>query len=300
MKNSLLTLFLTLSLTAQAKLAVVATLPDFGDLAQRIGGDAVTVTTLVKSGEDPHFIVPKPSYIRALNRADLLIEGGADLESGWLPPLVANARNAKIMPGNPGRLALVGAVEILDIPTGPLDRSAGDVHPKGNPHFWLDPANGKRIAAAIATALSQLDPAGADGFKQRLAAFDAELDSKSAAWTQALQPFAGTKVVTYHKSFDYLLRHFGFVLAGTIEPKPGIEPSAAHIADLTARIKAQGVKLILTEAYRPRKTAEQLATAAGAKLVVLPDKSGEAPATGYLQLFDTQVAEITKALKPSR
>jgi len=299
MKNSLLTLFLTLSLTAQAKLAVVATLPDFGDLAQRIGGDAVTVTTLVKSGEDPHFIVPKPSYIRALNRADLLIEGGADLESGWLPPLVANARNAKIMPGNPGRLALVGAVEILDIPTGPLDRSAGDVHPKGNPHFWLDPANGKRIAAAIATALSQLDPAGADGFKQRLAAFDAELDSKSAAWTQALQPFAGTKVVTYHKSFDYLLRHFGFVLAGTIEPKPGIEPSAAHIADLTARIKAQGVKLILTEAYRPRKTAEQLATAAGAKLVVLPDKSGEAPATGYLQLFDTQVAEITKALKPS-
>ena len=299
MKNSLLTLFLTLSLTAQAKLAVVATLPDFGDLAQRIGGDAVTVTTLVKSGEDPHFIVPKPSYIRALNRADLLIEGGADLESGWLPPLVANARNAKIMPGNPGRLALVGAVEILDIPTGPLDRSAGDVHPKGNPHFWLDPANGKRIAAAIATALSQLDPAGADGFKQRLAAFDAELDSKSAAWTQALQPFAGTKVVTYHKSFDYLLRHFGFVLAGTIEPKPGIEPSAAHIADLTARIKAQGVKLILTEAYRPRKTAEQLASAAGAKLVVLPDKSGEAPATGYLQLFDTQVAEITKALKPS-
>jgi zinc/manganese transport system substrate-binding protein len=301
MKNSLrlILALLAAALTADAKLTVVATLPDFGDLAQRIGGDAVTVTSLVKSGEDPHFIVPKPSYIRTLNKADLLIEGGADLESGWLPPLVAGARNAKIMPGSPGRLSLANCVELIEVTSGPVDRSAGDVHPKGNPHFWLAPANGKRIAAALAATFTQLAPADADGFKQRLAAFTAELDAKSAAWTEALQPFAGTKVVTYHKSFDYLLRHFGFTLAGTIEPKPGIEPSAAHIASLTASMKALGVKLIITEAYSPRKTAEQLAAVTGARLVVLPDKSGEAPASDYLRLFETQVNELTKALKPA-
>lgn len=296
MKKFLLALLLGLSASAPAKLTVVATLPDFGDLAQRIGGDEVTVTCLVKSGEDPHFIVPKPSYIRTLNRADLLIEGGADLESGWLPPLLASARNAKLAPGSPGRLALAGSVEIIEPPTGPVDRSAGDVHPHGNPHFWLLPANSQRTAAAIAAALSQLDPAHAADFQQRRAAFDQEFAAKSAAWAKALQPFAGTKVVTYHKSFDYLLKAFGFELAGTIEPKPGIEPSAAHLTELTARMKAQGVKLILSEPYRPRKPAEGLAAATGAKLVILPDKCGETPATGCLDLFDTQVAALVKAL----
>jgi zinc/manganese transport system substrate-binding protein len=296
-----LTLAITLlaATAAPAKLTVVATLPDFGSIAQRIGGDAVTVTTLVRSGEDPHFVVPKPSFIRTLNKADLLVEGGADLESGWLPPLVEGARNSKILPGAPGRVSLAGSVEVIEVPTGPVDRSAGDVHPRGNPHFWLDPANGKRIAAALAAAFSRLDPAGADGFKQRLAAFDAELDAKAAAWNKDLQPYAGTKVVTYHKTFDYLLRRFGFDLVGTIEPKPGIEPSAAHITALTASMKAQGVKLILCEPYRPRKSAEQLAAATGAKLVVLPDKCGEAPAGDYLSLFDTQVAALLKAFQPS-
>ena len=295
----LLVFLLATSLPSDAKLAVVATLPDFGDLAQRIGGDAVTVTTLVRSSEDPHFVIPKPSYIRALNRADLLIEGGADLEQGWLSPLVEGARNARIMPGNPGRLALANEVEVIEIPTAPVNRAAGDVHPKGNPHFWLDPANSKRMAAAIAAALTRLAPADAEGFKQRLAAFNSELEVKSAAWTKAMRPFAGTKVVTYHRSFDYLLRHFGLDLAGTIEPKPGIEPSAAQTADLLARMKSASVRLVIVEAYRPRKTAEQLAAATGAKLVILPDKCGDSSAATHLKLFEAQVAELTKALKPA-
>jgi zinc/manganese transport system substrate-binding protein len=288
------------ALPAQAKLEVVATLPDFADIARRIGGDAVNVTCLARPSEDAHFVVPKPSFVRTLNKADLLIEGGADLETGWLPPLVAQARNAKIAPGGPGNLSLAGSVEILDVPTAPLDRSAGDVHPRGNPHFWLDPANGKRIAAAIAAAFAKADPASAAGFQQRLDGFDAEVDRCLAACADKLKPFAGTKVITYHRSFDYLLRRFGFELDGTIEPKPGIEPSPTHIRDLTARMKADGVKLIIIEPFRPRKTAEQLAAATGAKLVVLPDKSGTDDKTAsYAQLFEQQAAILSRALAPA-
>jgi ABC-type Zn uptake system ZnuABC Zn-binding protein ZnuA len=281
-----------------AKLNVVATLPDYGSIAEAVGGDKVQVTSLVRGTEDPHFVDARPSLVRSLNKADLLVEGGADLEVGWLPTLVSGARNARILADAPGHVLLSRGIRMRDVPTGPVDRSMGDVHPAGNPHFNLDPANGRDMAASIVAALSRLDPANASAYQSNARQFTERLGVKLAEWTNSLAPYRGTKVVTYHKSFDYLLERFGFELVGTIEPKPGIEPSPTHINALIPRMKAAGVKLILSEPNRPRKTPAQLAEATGAKVVLLPGLVGGVPeATNYIALFDYDVRQLLDALK---
>ncbi len=305
MKNFLPILGLAASLCSaaplQAKLNVVATLPDYGAIAEAIGGDKVKVTSLAKGTEDPHFVDARPSFIRVLNQADVLIEGGAELEIGWLPPLVNSARNAKILSDAPGHVVLSRNIRLLDVPSGPVDRSMGDVHPAGNPHYNLDPANGKIIAAAVAEAFGKLDSANAAVYQANLKKFDERLDAKLAEWTKAMEPFRGTKVVTYHKSFDYFLERFGLVLAGTIEPKPGIEPSPTHINALIPRAKEEGVKLVLVEPNRPRKTPTYVAENTGAKLVLAPGLVGGAEkVTDYFSLFDYDVARIVEALKQSK
>src|SRR5882762_8066574 len=185
------------NMPAQARLNVVATIPDFGDIAQQIGGDKVKVTSIARGTEDQHFVDARPSYIRVLNQADVLIEGGAELEVGWLPPLVNGARNNKILSDAPGHVILSRSIRLLEVPTGPVDRSMGDVHPFGNPHFSLDPANGKVIAGRIAETLGQLDPANAAYYGDRLKKFDDRLDKKLAEWTKMMEPYRGSKVVTY-------------------------------------------------------------------------------------------------------
>src|SRR5229473_8537801 len=190
---------------AEAKLNVVATVPDFGAIAEEVGGDRVKVTSIAKGTEDPHFVDAKPSFIRVLNQADVLIEGGAELEIGWLPPLVNGARNGKILSDAPGHVILSRFIRLLEVPTGPVDRSMGDVHPLGNPHYWFDPGNGKIIAGALAETFSRLDPASAAYFQANLRKFNQRLDKKIAEWIKLLAPYRGTKVATYHKSFDYFL-----------------------------------------------------------------------------------------------
>ena len=303
MKNlfSILTLAAALfaARSAHAKLNVVATLPDYGAIAEAVGGDKVKVTSIARGTEDPHFVDARPSFIRVLNQADVLIEGGAELEIGWLPPLVNNARNAKILGDAPGHVILSRGLRLLDVPSGPVDRSMGDVHPAGNPHFNLDPANGHAIAAAIAQAFATLDPANKSAYAANLTKFNERLDAKLAEWAKAMEPFRGTKVITYHKSFDYLLERFGLVLAGTIEPKPGVEPSPTHINALIPRAKADGVKLVIIEPNRPRKTPGYVANSTGAKLLVLPELvGGHEKVKDYIDLFDYNVAQIVAALKP--
>lgn len=290
-----------LPLAADAALNVVTTLPDYAAIAQEIGGDRIKVTSLAKGTEDPHFVDAKPSFIRLLNQADALIEGGAELELGWLPPLVNNARNARILGDAPGHIIAARGIRLLDQPTGPVDRSQGDVHPAGNPHFNLDPANGKIIAATLADALTRLDSGGTGLFQSNLQRFNERLDAKLAEWTRALAPFRGTKVITYHKSFDYLLERFDFELVGTIEPKPGLEPSPTHINALIPRAREAGVKLILVEPNRGRRTPQRVADAIGARLVMLPILvHGAEPATNYVALFDHVVRQLTQALKESK
>jgi zinc/manganese transport system substrate-binding protein len=292
---------LAFSLVAQAALNVVATLPDFGAIAQEIGGDKIKVTSIAKGTEDPHFVDAKPSYIRVLNQADVLLEGGAEMEIGWLPPLLNNARNSKIVGDAPGHVVLSRGIRLLELPTGPVDRSMGDTHPLGNPHYWLDPLNGKIIASTIAEALGKIDPANAPFYQANLKSFHDRIDQKMPEWTKAMEPYRGTKVVTYHKSLTYLLDRFGLELAGTIEPRPGIEPSPSYINGLMPRLKAAGAKVVLVEPFRARKTPAYVAQAIGVKLVLIPAAvNGHEKVKDYVSLFDYDVAQIVAALKETK
>jgi ABC-type Zn uptake system ZnuABC Zn-binding protein ZnuA len=288
------------SLPARARLDVVATVPDFGAIAEEIGGDKIKVTSICRGTEDPHFVDARPSFIRVLNQADLLLEGGIELEIGWLPTLVNNARNRKILRDGSGDVLMFQEIRLLEVPTAPVDRSMGDVHPFGNPHFWLDPANGKIMAAHIARVLGRLDSRNAAFYQANLEKFNQRLDAKLAEWTKQMEPFRGTRIVTYHKSFEYFAERFGLVIAGEIEPKPGIEPTPSHINELIPRMKDSGVRLVVIEPFRPRKTPEYVAGATGAKLVLVPVMvGGNEKIKSCFDLFDYMVAEFTSALKPA-
>ena len=300
-KFTLAVLLAIVTATAHARLNVVATLPDFGAIAEAIGGDKVKVTSIARGTEDPHFVDARPSFVRVLNQADVLIEGGAELEIGWLPPLVNGARNGKILSDAPGHVILSRGIRLLEVPTGPVDRSMGDVHPLGNPHYSLDPANGKMMANILAETFGRLDAANAAYFQGNLQRFNERLDKKIAEWTKLMEPYRGTKVVTYHKSFTYFLERFGLELAGTIEPKPGIEPSPSYLNALIPRLKAAGAKLVLIEPFRPRKTPEYVAQAVGAKLLLVPDAvNGNEKVKDYFSLFDYDVDQIAAALKEAK
>jgi zinc/manganese transport system substrate-binding protein len=284
-----------------ARLNLVATLPDFGAIVQEVGGDRIKVTTICRGTEDAHFVDARPSFIRALNNADALLEGGAELEIGWLPPLVNNARNRKILPGEPGDVLMSQGIRLLEVPTTAVDRSKGDVHPLGNPHYWLDPLNGKLMAGHLAQALSLLDPGSAGLYLSNSLKFSARLDAKLADWSKQMEPFRGTRIVTYHKSFEYFAERFGLEIVGQIEPKPGLEPTAGHLADLIPRMKRAGVKLIVIEPFRPRKTPDYLARATGARVVLLPVMTGgHEKIKDYFDLFEYDVGQITSALKASQ
>ena len=282
---------------AHAKLNVVATTSDLGAIAREIGKDKVEVTSLAKPTEDPHFVDAKPSFIVKLNKADMLIDGGLHLEIGWLPNLVVGARNKKILAGGNGYLVASAGVPIIEVPTT-ADRAMGDVHPMGNPHFMLDPINGKIVAAHICDRLCQIDAANCNYYKDNLKDFTKRLDQKFSEWQKALEPFRGTKIVTYHKTFPYFANRFNLNVVGSLEPKPGIPPSPTHINSLIPMMKNGGVKLILIEPFRERKTPEFAASQTGAKIVIFPIMvGGQKETDDYLSLFDYTINQIVSALK---
>src|SRR5437762_3229374 len=212
-----------ISAQSTAQLRVVATTPDFASVAREIGGDRVNVVALAKPTEDAHFVDAKPSFIVTLNRADALIEGGAELELGWLPPLLENSRNSKIAAGAPGRIVASEGIRLLEIPTS-FDRSKGDIHSLGNPHFMIDPVNVKTVARNIATHLASIDPKSAAVYNSNLAKFDSKLDARQAEWQKQLAPYRGARIVSYHRDFVYLAQRFGLNVVDELEPKPGIAP----------------------------------------------------------------------------
>ena len=284
----------------RASLRVVATTPDLASLAMAIGGDAVEVKALAKATEDPHFVDAKPSHIVTLNKADVLIEGGADLEIGWLPPLLESARNAKLAVGAPGRIVASQGIRMLEVPLR-NDRSAGDVHAKGNPHFLIDPVNVKVIAANIADHFAQVDPKSAALYQANLAKFNATLDQKFAAWQKQLAPFNGAKIVTYHRDFVYLAQRFDLVIVETLEAKPGIAPSPAHIADVIGTMKASNAKVILVQPFQNRKTAETVARQVGATVIDMSLEPGAIKGTdNYFTLMDYLVNTLAAALQGAK
>jgi ABC-type Zn uptake system ZnuABC Zn-binding protein ZnuA len=299
-----LSLFLALSLAlcgsafAQQKLNVVTTTADLASITQEVGGDRVDVNSIAKGYQDPHFVEPKPSFLLLLRKADLLEVVGLDLEVGWLPPLLDQSRNTKIRPGGAGYLDVSSGVEILDRPTGNVNRSMGDVHAMGNPHYWIDPANAVRIAIQISKKLSALRPNDAPYFAARLETFKKRMNEANKKWTAMLAPYRGAKIVTYHNSWPNFTRRYGLNVVGFVEPKPGVPPSPSHTFELINLIKAQKVKAILVEPYFDLKTPKSIAERTGANLLVMYPSVGARPELDdYFKLFDRNITELVKALR---
>jgi zinc/manganese transport system substrate-binding protein len=288
-----------LSGAAQArKLNVITSTTDMAALAQEVGGDHINIESIAKGYQDPHFVEAKPSFLLKLRQADLLITVGLQLEIGWLPPLITQSGNSHIQMGAGGYLDASQFAEILEIPTGPVTRAMGDVHPLGNPHYWLDPGNGRRVARGIAAKLGELDPPDAAYFQQRFQDFDKRLSAAEQKWDAELAPYHGRKVVTYHNSFTNFAKHFHLEVIGYVEPRPGIPPTPSHTLDLIGLMKRENCKLVLVEPYFDLKTPNSIGSATAAKvLVYLPSVGGEKQVTNYFELFDYDIALLKKGFE---
>jgi zinc/manganese transport system substrate-binding protein len=281
-----------------AGLHVVTTVPGLAALAQEVGGDRVQAESLAKGVADPHFVDANPMLAVKLRNADLLVDVGLELEIGWLPPLVTQSRNAEIQPGGKRRLTAASAIQVLDVPTGPVDRSMGDLHPGGNPHFLNDPRRGLKVAAAIAAKLAELDPAGAAKYQANLAAFQKKADAAITGWNAQLAPLKGRKIFSQHRTLTYFLDWSGLVSAGEMEPRPGVPPPPSHLAELVVQAREQNVKEIVVENYYDTKSADAVARHSGAKLVLIPgDVGGEQAASTYLDYVGLMVNRIVGGLK---
>ena len=298
MKKILLILSVLLcAFSAQAKINVVATLPDFGSIAREIGGENVNVTVLAKPTEDPHFVDARPSFVVALRSADVLIDGGAELELGWLPPLLQNARNAKLDVGKPGRVQASQGIRLMNVPTN-VTRAAGDVHALGNPHFAVDPIIAKAIAQHIAQSFAAVDPPNASTYDANYKKFEAAINAKLQQWGATLLPFKGQHVAAYHDSWPYFGHRFGLEIDIFLEPKPGIPPSPSHLAEVITQMKAQKIKAIIVEPYHDRKIAERVASATRAQVVDFAQYPGALPNTdSYIKLIDALISRLAAALK---
>jgi len=287
---------------ASAKnLKVITTLTDLASLTQEVGGDKVDVEALAKGYQDPHFVDPKPSFLLKLRHADLLISVGLELEIGWLPPLIAQSGNANIQPAAPGFLDASQFAEILEIPQGAVTRAEGDVHPLGNPHYWLNPDNGRRIAKGIANKLAELDPADRVYFQQREQDFEKRLAEADKKWQTQMAPYRGRKIVTYHRSWPNFAKHFGLDVIGYIEPRPGIPPTPSHTIELVNLMKRENTKIELIEPYFDVKTPDSIARMAEGKVVVMmPSVGGKPEITDYFKLFDYDINLLTQAFQQTQ
>jgi len=313
-------------------LAVVATLPALGKLAEAVGGDEVQVTTIASGVQDPHFVDPRPSYMVKLRDADALLVNGLDLEVGWVPPLIEGARNGRVRLGAPGYVDCSRNVPVLELPSRQLTRADGDVHPFGNPHYMTDPLNAKIVADTVAQAFSRLRPDKGAYFSGRAKSFQASIDkamfgaelvdmvggnkldrlarageldafvaaqpgAKLGGWLAAMAPLRGAKVVFYHRSYSYLAQRFGLVVVDYVELKPGIQPGPSHLADVVATIAREHVRALVAHPFNDRKIADLVAEKSGATLVLVPLDVGGVPGTADIgSFFDTVTSALVRAL----
>ena len=284
----------TLAFPAHAKqLQVVTTYPYIAGLTEQIGGERANVYALAGGQWDPHTIMAKPSFIAKLRRADLLIINGAQLEIGWLPPLLGQASNPRVNIGSRGLLDLSRFVKMIDVPDN-VSRAHGDIHPDGNPHYYLDPHNLLPLAEAIAAKLGELDGAGAQAYRKNLADFSAKWNARLEEWDKRLAALKGVTVIEYHKNYDYLLQRYGIRLLGTIELLPGIPPTSRHIQELEGKIANTTVRFILQDVYNPDEAAHHLAAKHRIPMVKLPHDIGAVrEAEGIFSLFDEIVRRLT-------
>jgi zinc/manganese transport system substrate-binding protein len=320
-----------------APLKVCATVPELGSLAREIGGDQVAVTVFAKGTEDAHFVEAKPSFIKALSQCELYLEVGLELELGWAPVLLAQARNSQILPGAIGHLDVSTAITPLDVPSGSIDRSMGDVHPRGNPHYLLDPLNGLKVARLIKTKLSALRPQAAAYFDGRLNVFVDKLSTALigpqlaakypieeieklmrlyelgklapylesqgetellGGWLGTMRPHFGAKVIDDHAMWPYFAHRFGIQIIGHLEPRPGIPPTMGHLQRLIEQMRTLGIKVVITAAYYDPRHAQFITKNTGAIAVPLAHMAGARPGTEeYLGMIDYNVRQLALAFQ---
>jgi zinc/manganese transport system substrate-binding protein len=285
-------------LLAQSKLNVVTTTEDLAAIAREVGGDRITVDSIARGFQDPHFVEAKPSFILKLQKADLLVLVGRDLEIGWRPPLIQQSRNRKVQVGADGYVDASLKARILEVPTGQITRAEGDVHPLGNPHYWLDPENGKIVAGEIFDALARSHPNDRSYFEQRLNDFNNRVNDAEKRWVAMMAPYKGIKVVTYHRSFPNFADRFGLDIVGYVEPKPGIPPTPQHTLDLINQMKKDNIKVVLVEPYFDLKTPNSIGRETGAEVLVMPPSvGGVEDITDYFKLFDYDLNLLVTAIK---
>ena len=279
---------------APKKLNVVTTTEDLAAIGQEIGGDRVAIESIARGYQDPHFVEPKPSFLLKLRNADLLVVVGLQLEIGWLPPLQTQSGNSKIQVGAPGYMDMSTYCEVLEVPTGVITRAMGDVHPLGNPHYWLDPENGRRIARAYKDRFSQMQPADASYFAGRLADFEKRLTDAEKGWDAKMVSYHGRKVITYHRSFSNFAKRFQLEIVDYVEPKPGIPPTPSHTLDVINLMKRENIKVILVEPYFDMRTPNAIAMQVGGSAIVLPPSvGGVKEIKTYFDLFDYDINLLT-------
>ena len=284
-------------LPARAQLKVVTSTTDLHDIARAVGGDRITASHIGEGYQDPHFVEAKPSFVLQLRDADVWAFVGLDLEIGWMPLLLNGARNSKVRQGGSGYVDVSSAIPLLDVPQGKVDRGQGDVHPLGNPHYWLDPENGKRIAHLFSTRFAALDPAGAAQYAANEKAFAGRIDAASREWAADLAVIRGKPVVAWHTSWRYFAEYTGMNIVGFMEPKPGVPPSPSHLAGLIQTMKRTGAKVIIMEPFYDRKMADFVARNTGATVLILPPSVGGQKGIGdYIALMKYDIARLAEAV----
>ena len=280
-----------LSLQAAAAVQVVTSTTDIKSIAEFIAGDRISVKSITTGKDNPHFVEVLPSYMLMVSKAALYLKIGLGLDF-WADPIIDGSRNGRLVVADCSE-----GVEVLEKPSGPVDASMGDIHPQGNPHYWLDPRNGLIMARNIEKALVGIDPGNATFYEANLQKFERELETKIETWQKAAEPLKGLEIITYHNSWPYLGRFLGFKTAGFIEPKPGIEPTASHIAELIDLMKSRGIRVIGKEPYFADNAPRVIAARTGARIVDLPPSVGaSAGVSDYFSLFDTLLSRLISAL----
>jgi len=283
--------------TARAQLKVVTSTTDLYDIAKAVGGEKITATHIGEGYQDPHFIEAKPSFVLQLRNADVWAFVGLDLEIGWMPLLLQGARNPKLQPGQPGYVDASRVISVLDVARGNVDRSQGDVHPLGNPHYWLDPENGRRIAKLFQETFATLDPKNVSVYDANAKAFTQRRDAAERTWQADLAKIKGRPVVAWHTSWRYFAEYTGMNIVGFMEPKPGVPPSPAHLAGLIQTMKQAGAKVIIMEPFYGKKTADFVAGKTGAKVLVLaPSVGGAKGLDDYIRLMTSGIQQLAAAL----
>lgn len=293
-------LFCTGLSRAEDKIKVVTSLPDLADIAKQVGGEKVEAFAIAKGYQDPHFVDAKPSYMIKLQNADMFVQVGLDLEIGWVPPLLEGARNKDILWGGSGYVDASKGINLLQVPhVDPAKlRAEGDIHIYGNPHYWLDPQNGKIIAENIFNGLVNISPENEAYFNKNLETFKQRIDEASKRWSEKMQPYHGTKIYAYHNSWPYFEQRYGLKIAGFVEPKPGIPPSPKYLVSVIQDMKSKNVKIIIIEPYFPTKSAELVAKNTGAIVVEMASEVGAQPGVDtYFDMFDYNVNKLIEAFK---